>query len=92
MWKDPVFLASYRVRIRFQTDGTAEEYEVEFTTIRGCYRFDSRRGMMTWENGEHCVVSLMPSYMTEVIYEPVAWKHACEETYKFVYARLSVMN
>ena len=32
------------------------------------------------------------TYMTEVIYEPVAWKHACEETYKFVYARLSVMN
>lgn len=57
MWKDPVFLASYRVRIRFHTDGTAEEYEVEFTTIRGCYRFDSRRGMMTWENGEHRVVS-----------------------------------
>ena len=22
MWKDPVFLASYRVRIRFHTDGT----------------------------------------------------------------------
>lgn len=44
MWKDPVFLASYRSASVFHTDGTAEEYEVEFTTIRGCYRFDSRRG------------------------------------------------
>lgn len=26
-WEDPVSLASHRVRIRFHTDGTAEEYE-----------------------------------------------------------------
>ena len=69
-----------------------EEYEAEFTTIRSSYRFDPQRRTLTWENCEHHIVSLMPSYMAVVIYEPVTEKRDCEETYKFVYERLSILN
>ena len=91
-WEDPVALASHRVRVRFHADGTAEEYEAELTVGRCPYLLDPQRGTLTWENCEHYIVSLMPSYMVMVIYEPVTEKRDCEETYKFVYERLSILN
>ena len=91
-WVTPISHLHDDVRIRFNANGMLEEYEAEFTTIRSSYLLDPQRGTLTWENCEHYIVSLMPSYMAMVIYEPVTEKRDCEETYKFVYERLSILN
>lgn len=91
-WVTPISHLHDDVRTRFDANGTLEEYEAEFTTIRSSYLLDPQRGTLTWENCEHYIVSLMPSYMVMVIYEPVTEKRDCEETYKFVYERLSILN
>ena len=70
-WVTPFSHLHDDVRARFNANGMLEEYEAEFTTIRSSYLLDPQRGTLTWENCEHYIVSLMPSYMVMVIYEPV---------------------
>jgi len=86
-WENMVSLASHRVRVRFHADGTAEEYEAELTVGRYPYHLDPQRGILTWENCEHYIVSLTSSRMELVVQEPVARVCEAAAVLKFVYER-----
>ena len=86
-WEDPISLASHRVRIRFHTDGTAEEYEAELAVGRCPYRLDPQHETLTWENCEHYIVSLTSSRMELVVQEPFARVREAAAVLKFVYER-----
>lgn len=88
VWDIPVSLLSENVRIRFREDGTAEEYEGKVTTDRSSFLYDSKRRTLTWNEGEHYVVSLSSSCMELVMCEPGTEEYPYTDIHKFIYTRI----